>query len=81
MIEELDDQDEAPHVNANKTEEEVQDEGPTFDNDFNFDNSAGTDCHESDVPLSFPIHLQPVTTLALTDTKQARQNPFYFLIP
>jgi hypothetical protein len=29
-------------------------------------------CHESDVPISFSIHLQPVTTLALTDTDQTR---------
>jgi hypothetical protein len=37
MIEELDDQDESPHVNMSKTGEEVQDESPVFDNDLNFD--------------------------------------------
>jgi hypothetical protein len=37
MIEELDDQDEATHVNANETEEEVQGECPAFDNDLKFD--------------------------------------------
>jgi hypothetical protein len=37
MIKELDDQDEASHVNANKTEEEVQDECPAFDDDLTFD--------------------------------------------
>jgi hypothetical protein len=33
MIEELDDQDEATHVNANETKEEVQGECPAFDDD------------------------------------------------
>jgi hypothetical protein len=37
MIEELDDQDEATHVNANETEEEVQGECPAFDDDLEFD--------------------------------------------
>jgi hypothetical protein len=37
MIEELDDQDEATHVNANETEEEVQGEYPAFDDDLEFD--------------------------------------------
>jgi hypothetical protein len=37
MIEELDDQDEATHVNANETEEEVQGEGPAFDDDLELD--------------------------------------------
>jgi hypothetical protein len=37
MIEELDDQDEATHVNANKTEEEVQGECTAFDDDLEFD--------------------------------------------
>jgi hypothetical protein len=37
MIEELDDQDEATHVNMNKTEEEVQGECLAFDNDLKFD--------------------------------------------
>jgi hypothetical protein len=37
MIEELDDQDEATHVNANETEEEVQGECPAFDNNLEFD--------------------------------------------
>jgi hypothetical protein len=37
MIEELDDQDEATHVNANETEEEVQGECPAFDDDLKFD--------------------------------------------
>jgi hypothetical protein len=37
MIEELDKQDEAPHVNTNETEEDVQDECPAFDDDLNFD--------------------------------------------
>jgi hypothetical protein len=36
MIEELDDQDEATHVNTNETEEEVQGEYP-FDDDLEFD--------------------------------------------
>jgi hypothetical protein len=35
--EELDDQDEATHVNANETEEEVQGECPAFDDDLEFD--------------------------------------------
>jgi hypothetical protein len=29
-------------------------------------------------PFSFSIHLQPVTTLALTDTEQTSQNPSLF---
>jgi hypothetical protein len=29
-------------------------------------------------PFSFSIHLQPVMTLALTDTEQTRQNPSLF---
>jgi hypothetical protein len=37
MIEELDDQDEATHVNANETKEEVQGECPAFDDDLEFD--------------------------------------------
>jgi hypothetical protein len=37
MIEELDDQDEATHVNANETEEEAQGEYPAFDDDLEFD--------------------------------------------
>jgi hypothetical protein len=37
MIEELDDQDEATHVNANETEEEVQGECLAFDDDLEFD--------------------------------------------
>jgi capsule polysaccharide modification protein KpsS len=37
MIEELDDQDEATHVNMNETEEEVQGEGPAFDDNLEFD--------------------------------------------
>jgi hypothetical protein len=37
MIEELDDQDEATHVNMNETEEEVQGECPAVDNDLEFD--------------------------------------------
>jgi hypothetical protein len=37
MIEELDNQDKATHVNVNETEEEVQGEGLTFDNDLKFD--------------------------------------------
>jgi hypothetical protein len=37
MIEELDDQDEATHVNANETKEEVQGEYPAFDGDLEFD--------------------------------------------
>jgi hypothetical protein len=37
MIEELDDQDEATHVNVNETEEEVQGECPAFDDDLEFD--------------------------------------------
>jgi hypothetical protein len=37
MIEELDDQDEATHVNVNKTEEEVQGECPAFDDNLKFD--------------------------------------------
>jgi hypothetical protein len=37
MIEELDDQDEATHMNANKTGEEVQGECPAFDDDLKFD--------------------------------------------
>jgi hypothetical protein len=37
MIEELDDQDEATHVNANETDEEVQGECPAFDDDLKFD--------------------------------------------
>jgi hypothetical protein len=37
MIEELYDQDEAPHMNTNETEEEVQGESLAFDNDLEFD--------------------------------------------
>jgi hypothetical protein len=37
MIEELDDQDEATHVNVNETEEEVQGECLAFDDDLKFD--------------------------------------------
>jgi hypothetical protein len=37
MIEELDDQDEATHVNANETEEEAQGECLAFDDDLEFD--------------------------------------------
>jgi hypothetical protein len=37
MTEELDDQDEATHVNANETEEEVQGESPAFADDLKFD--------------------------------------------
>jgi hypothetical protein len=37
MIEELDDQDEATHVNANETEEEAQGECPAFDDNLKFD--------------------------------------------
>jgi hypothetical protein len=37
MIKELDDQDEAPHVNVNETEEEVQEEYLAFDDDLDFD--------------------------------------------
>jgi hypothetical protein len=37
MIEELDDQDEATHVNANETEEEAQGECPAFDDDLEFE--------------------------------------------
>jgi hypothetical protein len=29
-------------------------------------------------PFSFSIHSQPVTTLALADTEQTRQNPTLF---
>jgi hypothetical protein len=37
MIEELDDQDEATHVNVNEIEEEVQGESPALDDDLKFD--------------------------------------------
>jgi hypothetical protein len=37
MIEELDDQDEATHVNMNETEEEAQGEYPAVDDDLEFD--------------------------------------------
>jgi hypothetical protein len=37
MIDELDDQDEVTHVNANETEKEAQGECPAFDDDLKFD--------------------------------------------
>jgi hypothetical protein len=37
MIKELDDQDEATHMNVNETEEEAQGKFPAFDDDLEFD--------------------------------------------
>jgi hypothetical protein len=37
MVDEIDDQDESPHVNMSETREEVQDNSPAFDDDLNFD--------------------------------------------
>jgi hypothetical protein len=37
MIKELDDQDEATHVNGNETEDEMLGESPAFDDDLEYD--------------------------------------------
>jgi hypothetical protein len=56
MIEELDDQDESPHVNMSETREEVQDEGLAFDDDHNFD-AENVKIWEGDHVLMTMVHL------------------------
>jgi hypothetical protein len=56
MIEELDDQDEATHVNTNETEEEAQGEGPAFDDDFEFD-ADHIEIEEGDRIFMVMVHL------------------------
>jgi hypothetical protein len=55
MIEELDDQDEATHVNVNETEEEVQGESPAFDDDLKFD-ADHIEIEEGDCVFMVMVH-------------------------
>jgi hypothetical protein len=55
MIEELDDQDEATHVNVNETEEEVQGEYPAFDDDLEF-NADHIKIKEGDCVFMAMVH-------------------------
>jgi hypothetical protein len=56
MIEELDDQDEATHVNVNETEEEVQGECPAFDDNLEFD-ADHIEIEEGDCVFMAMVHL------------------------
>jgi hypothetical protein len=56
MIEEIDDQDEATHVNANETEEEAQGEYPAFDDDLEFD-ADHIEIEEGDRVFMAMVHL------------------------
>jgi hypothetical protein len=53
MIEELNDQDEATHVNTNETEEEAQGECPAFDDNLEF----VADCKGNLTDLRRILHL------------------------
>jgi hypothetical protein len=55
MIEELDNQDEATHVNANETEEEVQGEFPAFDDNLKFD-ADNIEIEEGDYVFMAMVH-------------------------
>jgi hypothetical protein len=63
MIEELDNQDKSPHENMSETEEEVQGESLTFDNDLDF-NADNVKIEEGD--YVFMVMVYPV-------------NPHYFV--
>jgi hypothetical protein len=56
MIEELDDQDEFPHVNMSETGEEVQDNSLAFDNDLDF-NADNVKIEEGDYVFMVMVHL------------------------
>jgi hypothetical protein len=91
MIEELDDQDEATHVNVNETEEEVQGECSAFDDDLEF-NADHIGIEEGDRVFMVIVH--PVDPqhfvrassmvsghLAKASTKNSVLKGFHEIIP
>jgi hypothetical protein len=91
MIEELDDQDEATHVNANEIEEEVQGECTGFDNDLEFD-ADHIKIEEDDrvfmamVYLVDPQHFVHASSmvsrcLAEASTKNSMPKGFHEIVP
>jgi hypothetical protein len=91
MIEELDDPDEATHVNTNETEEEVQGEGPAFDNDLKFD-ADHIEIEEGDhvfVAMVHPVDPQHFVRtlstvsrhLAKASTKNSMPKGFHEIVP
>jgi hypothetical protein len=91
MIEELDDQDEATHVNANETEGEVQGECPAFDDDLKFD-ADHIEIEEGDRvfmamvhpvdPQHFVCALSMVSRrLAEASTKNSTPKGFHEIVP
>jgi hypothetical protein len=91
MIEELDDQDEATHVNTNETEEEVQGECLAFDDDLEFD-ADHIEIEEGDHVFMAMVH--PVDPqhfvhasstvsgrLAEASAKNSTPKGFYEIIP
>jgi hypothetical protein len=75
MIEELDDQDEVPHVNVNETEEDVQDECLAFDDNLDFD-TDNIEIKEGDcVPMAVVHPIDPqhfVCTLSTVSGRLAK---------
>jgi hypothetical protein len=91
MIEELDDQDEATHVNTNETEEEVQGECPAFDDDLKFD-ADHIEIEEGDHVFMVMVHLVnpqhficALSTvsghLAEASTKDSMPKGFHEIVP
>jgi hypothetical protein len=91
MIEELDDQDEATHVNTNETEEEVQGECPAFDDDLEFD-ADHIGIEEGDCVFMAVVHLvdpqhfvRALSTvsgcLAEASAKNSMPKGFYEIVP
>jgi hypothetical protein len=91
MIEELDDQDEVTHVNANETEEEVQGKCPAFDDDLKFD-ADHIEIEEGDcvfmtmVYLVNPQHFVRASStvsgrLAEASTKNSMPKGFHEIVP
>jgi hypothetical protein len=91
MIEELDYQDEATHVNMNETEEEVQGECPAFDDDLKFD-ADHIRIEEGDCIFMAMVHLvdpqhffRALSTvsrhLAKASTKNSVLKGFHGIVP
>jgi hypothetical protein len=91
MIEELDDQDEATHANANETEEEAQGEYLAFDNDLKFD-ADHIEIEEGDCVFMAMVHpvdpqhfVRASSTvsgrLAEASAKNSMPKGFYEIVP
>jgi hypothetical protein len=91
MIKELDDQDEATHVNANETEEEVQGECPAFDDNLKFDTDH-IEIEEGDHIFMAMVHLvnpqyfmrassMVFRHLAEASAKTSTPNGFHEIVP